>query len=84
MSPDVVVLVALGLLLVLLCIETPVAFALAAAGAVGIMLLRDVELATSTMGEVPLTSTAHYSLVIIPMYVVLGMFALHGNLAERV
>ncbi|SFB13038.1 TRAP transporter, DctM subunit [Amycolatopsis marina] len=84
MSPDVVVFVALGLLLVLLCIETPVAFALAAAGATGIMLLRDVDLATSTMGDVPLTATAHYSLVIIPMYVVLGMFALHGNLAGRV
>lgn len=84
MSVDLIVALVIGLLLLLLFIETHVALALAAAGAVGIVLIRNVDLATSTLGTVPYTATASYSLIIIPLYVALGMFAMHGKLAERV
>ncbi|SNR81069.1 TRAP transporter large permease [Blastococcus mobilis] len=84
MSVDLITLIVFGLFFFLLAAETPVSFALAASGGVGIALLRDAELATSVLGSVPFNETHKYSLAIIPMYILLGMFALHGRLAERV
>lgn len=84
MSVELIVALVVGLLVLLLFIETHVALALAASGAVGIVMIRNVDLATSTLGSVPFTATSNYSLIIIPLYVALGMFAMHGKLAERV
>lgn len=84
MSPDVIALIVFGLFFVLLICETPVAFALATSGVVGIVLLRDMQVAGSILASVPFSDTSSYSLAIIPMYILLGMFALHGRLAERV
>jgi C4-dicarboxylate transporter DctM subunit len=83
-SVDLITLVVFGLFFFLLVAETPVSFALAASGGVGIALLRDTALATSVLGSVPFSETHKYSLAIIPMYILLGMFALHGRLASRV
>lgn len=69
--------------LVLMAIGTPVAFALAASGAGGILLLRDLDMVVSTLGNVPYTETANYAYAIVPMYILLGMLALQGGLAER-
>jgi len=84
MNPDLITAIVFGLFFVLLISEVPVGFALAISGALGITLLRDADLATSTLGSVPFRETSTYSLAIIPMYILLGMFALHGRLAERV
>ncbi|WP_185995917.1 TRAP transporter large permease [Nocardioides campestrisoli] len=84
MSADLITLIVFGIFFFLLVAETPVSFALAAAGGVGIALLRDAELASSVLGSVPFGETHKYSLAIIPMYILLGMFALHGRLASRV
>ncbi len=83
MSPDTILLLVIVLFLVLLACETPVAWALAASGALGIMLLRSPEMVTSLLGNSPYRTSSNYTLAIIPMYVLLGMFALHGRLAER-
>jgi tripartite ATP-independent transporter DctM subunit len=83
-SVDLITLLVFGLFFFLLAAETPVSFALAASGGVGIALLRDADLAASVLGSVPFNETHKYSLAIIPMYILLGMFALHGRLAERV
>lgn len=83
MSADTLLIVVFLVFLVLLACETPVAWALAASGALGLSLLRNPDLVTSLLGNSPYRSTSSYSLAIIPMYVLLGMFALHGRLAER-
>ncbi|WKK14856.1 TRAP transporter large permease (plasmid) [Rhodococcus ruber] len=84
MSVDLITFIVFGLFFFLLFAETPVSFALAASGGVGIVLLRDADLALSVLGSVPFSDTHKYSLAIIPMYILLGMFALHGGLAPRV
>jgi len=83
-SVDVILLIVGAVFLLLLFSETPVAFTLALSGALGILLLRDAQIVTATLGDTPYASTANYSLAIIPMYILLGMFALHGKLAERI
>jgi C4-dicarboxylate transporter, DctM subunit len=84
MSVDVILLIVGVVFIVLLLSECPVAFTLAASGGLGILLLRNADIVGATLSDTPYSSTASYSLAIIPMYILLGMFALHGKLAERV
>lgn len=83
MSPDVALIVVGATLVVLLTLEAPVAAALAASGALGIWLLRGDEVLFAALGNEPYAASASYGLSVIPMYLLLGMFALHGRLADR-
>ncbi|ALJ18399.1 TRAP transporter large permease [Microbacterium sp. No. 7] len=84
MSTDIIVLLVTGAFLVMLALEMPVALALAGSGGLGILLLGNWTQANAAMAGTPYSSIAAYSLAIIPLYVLLGMFAVHGRLAERV
>ncbi|SNU00511.1 TRAP transporter, DctM subunit [Ruaniaceae bacterium KH17] len=72
------------LLLVLLAMRTPVAFALGLSGAVGLALLRDFDFATNMLGAIPFDETARFTLTIIPMFILMGMFAMKAKMAEQV
>lgn len=84
MDPVVVLSIALLVLLLLLATETPVAWALAISGSIGIMLVRDLPNVLALIGDSPLFRVSVYSLVVIPMYMLLGNLALNGRLAEQV
>lgn len=83
LTAPIIILIVLGVLLLLLAAESPIALALAGSGALGIFLLRNASVATSTIGTTPYSSTAVFGLAVVPMYVLLGMFVLHSGLAER-
>lgn len=72
------------LLIVLLAIRMPVALSLALSGAVGLVLLRDTGYATSQMGAIPFSQTNSFSLTIIPMFILMGIFAVKARIAEQV
>lgn len=78
------VLVIVLLLLGLLAIRMPVAFALALSGAVGLVFLRDFDFTTNMLGSIPFTQTSTFSLTIIPMFILMGMFAVKARIAEQV
>ncbi|MEE2060450.1 TRAP transporter large permease [Rhodococcus artemisiae] len=84
MTVMMVVSLVLVLFFVLLAIETPIFLALGGAGVIGIVLLRGTDAGTSVLASAPYNSTSSFTLAVIPMYVLLGMLALHGGLAERV
>ncbi len=86
MSPDAVVAVCLALtvLFVMLAVRAPVAIALGVAGTVGLIMLRGWQVSGSTLATAPFQTTARYALVVIPMFVVMGIFAEKGGLAEEV
>src|SRR5688572_17808907 len=69
---------------VLLACECPIAFTLAGSGGLGIFLLRDADLVTASFANNPFSSTANYSYASVTMFILLGMFALYGRLAERI
>lgn len=79
-----VVILTLLLLVGLLCIRMPVALALGSAGAVGLVLLRGFDYGTNTLGSVPFADTASFTLTIIPMFILMGMFAVRANIAVNV
>lgn len=72
------------LLLALLAMRMPVAFALGFSGAVGLALLRDFSFATNMLGSIPFDESARFTLTIIPMFILMGMFAMKAKMAEQV
>ena len=71
-------------MMVMLAIRVPVAFALGLSGALGLLALRGGGFATNTLGSVPFTETSTFSLTIIPMFILMGMFAVKAKVAEQV
>ena len=84
MDPITVAIIAIVLLLVLLAIETPVAYALGISGAVGLVLLHSFSYATSVLGSAPFVQTFSFTLTVIPTFILIGIFAVHGNVANYV
>lgn len=74
----------LVLLIALLAIRMPVAFALGLSGAVGLLLLRDFSFATNMLGSRPFDETSRFTLTIIPMFILMGMLAVKARIAEQV
>jgi C4-dicarboxylate transporter DctM subunit len=74
--------ISLSALLLLLSLEVPIAWSLAAAGSLGIVLIRGDSAALGALTAVPYNSTSNFLLTIIPMYILLGMFAQEARIAE--
>lgn len=84
MSNMTLVVAIVVLLLALLAMRMPVAFALGFSGAVGLALLRDFSFASNMLGSIPFDETARFTLTIIPMFILMGMFAMKAKMAEQV
>ena len=84
MDTATVLIIVLCTFFILLASEVPIAFCLALSGALGIFLGDSWRVASSTMAGAPFSSVANYSLSIVPMYILVGMFALHARIAEHV
>lgn len=72
------------LLLALIATRMPVAFALGLSGAVGLLLLRDEKYVSSMLGSIPFDTTATFTLTVVPMFILMGMFAMNAKIAEQV
>lgn len=84
MDAGLVLVIVLVVFAVLLISEVPIAFVLGLAGAVGILLTRGGDVTTAALANVPFTAVANYSLSIVPMYVLVGVFAVFARIAEHV
>jgi tripartite ATP-independent transporter DctM subunit len=84
MDTGIVMIVVAIVFLVLMASEVPIAFVLALAGAVGILMTRGWDVTTAAMGSTPFTAVANYSLSIVPMYILVGVFAVFAKIAEHV
>jgi tripartite ATP-independent transporter DctM subunit len=83
MSGDMITIIVLVVFLVLLLMEVPVAWALGLSGTAGVVMLTSFKVASSVLASVPFESTAKYSLIVIPMYILLGTFTMNAGIAER-
>ncbi|WP_101589566.1 TRAP transporter large permease [Brevibacterium jeotgali] len=84
MDPLIAILVVTATLLLLLTIETPVAYALAVAGAFGLFLLHDWQYVGTVLGSAPFDETFVFTLTVIPTFIMIGVFAVHGGIASQV
>ncbi|HIY85089.1 MAG TPA: TRAP transporter large permease [Candidatus Yaniella excrementavium] len=84
MTVGSVIAIVLVLMLVLLLLRVPVAVSLGLSGALGLVALRGINHTTLELGAVPFSETATFSLTIIPMFILMGMFAVRANVADYV
>lgn len=82
MSTVLIAVIAIAILLVLLVLRVPVGFCLLAAGGIGLLLLDGFDLATVGIASEQYTAVAKSSLVVIPMFILMGMFAMEAGVAE--
>lgn len=82
MSSEILVPLVLGVMAVLIFIEVPVAFAMGIAGLLGLVLLRDWGYATNVLGGVPFDQTNSFSLTVIPLFILLGVFVVKARVAS--
>jgi C4-dicarboxylate transporter, DctM subunit len=74
----------IALTLVLMACRMPVAFALGLSGGFGIALLEGGDVASSTVAAIPFTTTASYTLTLVPMFILLGMVISHAGLIDAI
>ncbi|MEQ8934134.1 MAG: TRAP transporter large permease [Silicimonas sp.] len=82
LSNETSVLIVIIALVLLMAAEVPVAFALLAAGASGILMIDGWNSATAALGRMPFEIPARYVLVVIPMFIAMGVFAKEGRIAS--
>lgn len=75
-------LLVIALLLLLIMARVPIAFALLAAGAVGLFLLDGPAVTSSLLGRQPFQLAGQYSLIIVPLFILMGMLARQGRIAD--
>lgn len=83
-SETLAIVLALSFFLVLLMTQVPVAFSLLVAGAAGLFLLDGWRPAEGVLRALPFTTTAAYSLVLIPMFVFMGVVVSETGIAEEI
>jgi C4-dicarboxylate transporter, DctM subunit len=81
-TTGVVLVVVLLLFFALLAIRLHVGLSLMASAFVGVLLLRGTGAGLSTVANQPFSTAAEYSLTIIPLFIVMGVFAVRAGLAQ--
>ncbi|WP_304111756.1 TRAP transporter large permease [Mycolicibacterium bacteremicum] len=75
-------IVVLALFFALLAIRLHVGLALMLSALAGVLILRGTGAAVSTVANQPFSTAAEYSLTIIPLFIVMGVFAVRAGLAQ--
>jgi len=84
MTPETIIAltVVLVLFLALLAIRFHVGLSLMLAGLVGISMLRSIDTGISAITNAPYSASYDYSLVIIPLFILMGVLAVKAGLAQ--
>jgi C4-dicarboxylate transporter, DctM subunit len=81
-TTSVVLVVVLVLFFALLAIRLHIGLSLMASAFAGVLLLRGTGAGVSTVANQPFSTAADYSLTIIPLFIVMGIFAVRAGLAQ--
>jgi C4-dicarboxylate transporter, DctM subunit len=84
MGSGAILVVVSSALIALIAMKLPVGFALAISGSLGLVLVRGWSFTAATVAGEPYVSTARFSLVLIPMFILMGMLALQAGIAQDV
>lgn len=84
MDPLIVGAIGLGAIFILVVLGMRIAFATALIGFAGILFLRNWGAATGAVGFLPHGIVAHYSLSVIPLFIIMGYFAFFAGLTRDI
>src|SRR3972149_8208305 len=82
MDPIVVASIIVALLLFLIFIGMPIAFALGISGVIGIAVLRSTGVALDVLGTYPWGRVLSFLLTLIPMFILMGQLAEVGGVSK--
>jgi tripartite ATP-independent transporter DctM subunit len=81
MDPNVIAMTMIAVLLVLLFLGMPIAFATTLAGFGGLVLLLGIKTALASLAVIPFGSLSSYLLTVVPMFILMGQFAFHADIS---
>ncbi|GAA1916443.1 TRAP transporter large permease [Nocardioides hwasunensis] len=84
MSPELIVLISLAIFGVMLMAEAPVAAALLTASITGLLLNAGFERTAATLSSAAYQATSSYSLVVIPMFILMGVFVANAGILANI
>jgi len=83
MDPSFAPYFAVALIFVFMGAGVPVFAALALSGAAGIIMVEDFVFLMTRLKSLPYSTTAVYTLVIIPLFILMGAFAQHAEVGKK-
>jgi len=83
LDPSIAPYVAVALIFLFMGAGVPVFAALALSGAAGIIMVEDVTFLLTRLKSLPYSTTAVYTLVIIPLFILMGAFAHHAEVGKK-
>ena len=83
MTPLVVFGIAIGIFLLLAFLGMPIAFAFAVIGFVGITLIKDIGPALATVGSASWQWASNPTLVVVPLFILMGQFAYQSGISRE-
>jgi tripartite ATP-independent transporter DctM subunit len=81
LSPVIIGILGLVILLILIFLEMPVGIALIVVSFAGIWAIKDVSVALHLLGNVTYKTSVTYLWSLLPLFILMGQFALHGGLS---
>ena len=72
------------LFIALMLTEVPIAFALMTAGAIGIVLTGNTDMAISAVSAAPYSAIGKYDLLVLPMFILLGAIVANAGIASAI
>lgn len=82
MDSGTIVWITIAVMFLLLAVRVPIGFALGITGAVGLLLVKSPTVAVSVMVDQTFHNAYSFSLTIIPMFLLMGLFAVRARVAE--
>lgn len=84
MDPLTMGLLGLGAIFVLILLGMRIAFATALVGFLGIWMMKNMGVAGKVVGFLPHGIVAHYSLSVIPLFIIMGYYAYYAGLTDDI
>jgi len=84
MDPLIMGLLGLSAIFVLVVLGMRIAFATALVGFVGLWIMKNMGVAGNVLGFLPHAIVAHYSLSVIPLFIIMGYYAFYAGLTDDI
>ena len=84
MDPLIMGLLGLAAIFVLVVLGMRIAFATALVGFTGLWVMKDMGVAGKVLGFLPHSIVAHYSLSVIPLFIIMGYYAYYAGLTDEI
>ena len=84
MSPELVGILGIVLLLILFALRMQIGLSILIVGFLGFAYLANTSSSLTLLGMVPYATAAAYSLSVIPLFILMGMFLSYGGLGKDI